>query len=425
MDYKTVFNATVCVVGILFLIIHAVNISLKKNKRRDDLIFLGFILLTGVLFALYFAYTLITLYYKNDGLVMTAQTIFYIMNNLEFVLFFGYAIAYIGPKKNVVDISRIFNCILFSIFIFLDFINLFTNIFFYAEDGAYVRSKTFFLAQGYQFAVFVFVLILALRSPKLSKVEKIAFLAYCSCPAVAIILQDLFPGYAIGYLSIIFSIEILFLFVNVRKDMDLVMQERKNKEAEVKIMMSQIQPHFIYNVLASISTLIKIDTDKAQEGLDAFTEYLRTNLSTLTDIGLITFNDELKHIETYLELEKMRFDDRLNIVYDIKNRDFLVPSLSLQPIVENAVKHGILKKIEGGTVTIKTYEDEEAYIVEISDDGVGFDPNNIEGKNHYGLKNVQYRISSMCKGEMEINSKIDEGTTVIVKFLKNYESLNS
>ena len=425
MDYRTVFNTTVCVVGIIFLFIHALNVCLKKEKRKYDLIFLGFVFLTIILFVLYFIYTLVTIRFKNNEFVIGANTVFYIINNLEFVMFFGYAIAYISPKKEVVDIARLVNVTLFGIFISLDILNIFTHIFFYAENGEYVRSKTFFLAQGYQFVVFVFVLILAMRTKKITKVEKIAFFAYCTCPAIAIILQDIFSGYAIGYLSIIFSIEILFLFVNVRKDMDLVIEGQKNKDAEVKIMMSQIQPHFIYNVLASISTLIKINPDKAQNGLDAFTDYLRANLSSLSDTGLIPFVDELKHIKTYLELEKMRFDDRLNVVYDIHKKDFVVPPLSLQPIVENAVKHGILKKIEGGTLTIKTFDDEEADIVVISDDGIGFDPNNVEGTNHYGIKNVMYRISSMCKGEMEINSELKKGTTVTVKFYKNYENLNS
>ena len=418
MEYKIVFNATVCIVGILFLLIHALNVGLKKNKRKDDLIFLGFVLLTAILFVLYFIYTIISFHYKEDSIVMASNTIFYIINNLEFVLFFGYAIAYIAPKKKVVDIARAVNGILFGIFIYLDLVNVFTPIFFYAKDGEYVRSKTFFLAQGYQFAVFAFILTLAMCSKKLKKVEKFAFLAYCSCPAVAIVLQDIFEGYAIGYLSIVFSIEILFLFVNVRKDMDLVVEERKNKDAEVKIMMSQIQPHFIYNVLASISTLIKIDPDKAQDGIDAFTDYLRANLSSLSDIGLIPFSEELRHIETYLELEKIRFDDRLNIVYHIECKDFAVPPLSLQPIVENAVKHGILKKIEGGTVIIRTYEKKDAYIVEITDDGIGFVPGKVDGKNHYGIKNVEYRLSSMCKAKMEVVSEINRGTTVFVKFFK-------
>ena len=418
MDYKTVFNATVCIVGILFLLIHTINVCLKKNKRKDELIFLGFVILTGILFIAYLTFTIIKIHYTSNNLVMGFYTAFYILNNMEFVMFFGYAVAYIPAKKKVVDIARIVNVVLFGIFVSLDFINIFTHMFFYAENGVYTRAKGIFLSQIYQFMVFGFVYFLAVTSKKLSKSEKVAFSVYCLIPLLAIILQDIFAGYAIGYLSIIFSIEILFLFVNMRKDMDLVVQEQKNKEAEVKIMMSQIQPHFIYNVLASISTLIKIDPDKAQNGLDAFTEYLRANLSSLSDTGLIPFNDEFRHIETYLELEKMRFDDRLNIVYDIQDRDFAVPPLALQPIVENAVKHGILKKIEGGTVKIKTYETDEAHVVEISDDGVGFDPNKAKGKNHYGINNVRYRLSTMCKGDMEMYSEVDRGTTVFVKFYK-------
>ncbi len=200
--------------------------------------------------------------------------------------------------------------------------------------------------------------------------------------------------------------------------MELADQAKKNKEAEVKIMISQIQPHFIYNTLASISTLIKIDPDKAEKGLDDFTDYLRANLSSLSKNGLVPFADELKHIKTYLSLEKMRFEDRLNVAYDIQTKDFMLPALSLQPLVENAAKHGILKKIEGGTITFKTYENNDAYVVEISDDGVGFDPNDVKGSNHYGLNNVKYRISSMCRGEVKVESELNKGTTVTVFFYK-------
>ena len=185
-------------------------------------------------------------------------------------------------------------------------------------------------------------------------------------------------------------------------------------------MMSQIQPHFIYNTLSSISTLIKIDPDKAQAGLDSFTEYLRSNLSAISETGLIPFSDELKHIKTYLALEKMRFEDRLNIVYNIKTKNFKIPPLSIQPIVENAVKHGLMKKIDGGTITIKTTEDDLAYAVEISDDGVGFDVDKLQksDKKHIGLRNVSYRLATMCHGEMMVHSEINKGTTVMVIFFK-------
>ena len=116
----------------------------------------------------------------------------------------------------------------------------------------------------------------------------------------------------------------------------------------------------------------------------------------------------------------MRFDERLNIVFDIQVKEFAVPPLSIQPIVENAVKHGILQKLEGGTITVKSYETDEAYIVEIIDDGVGFDVNDEAYKNgdHIGINNVKYRLSTMCHGELSINSVVDKGTTAIVKFYK-------
>ena len=214
--------------------------------------------------------------------------------------------------------------------------------------------------------------------------------------------------------------EILFFFINVSKNIQLAQEQEKNKEAQIKIMMSQIQPHFIYNTLASISTLIKIDPNKAQKALDEFTEYLRANLSSLTETHLILFSDELKHIQTYVSLEKMRFNDRLNVVYELNAHDFFVPPLSIQPIVENAIKHGILQNIKGGTVTLKTYEKDDAYFVEVIDNGVGFDINKLDASDnkHVGLSNVKSRIASMSDGEMSVESELNKGTRVVVKFSK-------
>lgn len=116
----------------------------------------------------------------------------------------------------------------------------------------------------------------------------------------------------------------------------------------------------------------------------------------------------------------MRFNERLHVNYDIKVSSFCVPPLSIQPLVENAVKHGILKKVEGGTLFLKTYETENSYVVEVIDDGVGFNIEDIDFKsnNHIGLNNVKHRITSMCKAEMNIFSEINKGTTIVVKFYK-------
>ena len=185
-------------------------------------------------------------------------------------------------------------------------------------------------------------------------------------------------------------------------------------------MVSQIQPHFVYNTLSSISTLIAIDPNKAQKALDEFSDYLRMNFSTLTETKLVDFEDELKHIKTYVELEKMRFGNRLHVIYDIKTTDFKVPPLSIQPLVENAIKHGILKRVEGGAVALKTYENNDAFVVEVIDDGVGFDIGSIDFKNnkHIGLNNVKHRVTTMCKGRIRFESEIGKGTKVVVQFYK-------
>ena len=255
---------------------------------------------------------------------------------------------------------------------------------------------------------------------KLNLREKIAFSIYCTLPLVAILLQNAFKGYAIAYASIIISVEVLFFFVDVEKNIELQKEEEKNKEIQIKMMLSQIQPHFIYNSLSSISTLITIDPQKAQSALDGFADYLRRNLSSITETRLIPFENELNHIKTYLLLEKIRFNNRINIVYDIKTTDFDVPPLTIQPIVENAIKHGILKKLEGGTVTIKTYEDDFSNVIEIIDDGVGFDMNDVDfTKNeHFGINNIKYRIDKSAHGTIDIESEINKGTKVTVKFSK-------
>lgn len=420
MDNKSIFNFAICIIGISILLIHAVNILLKKGRRKDENALLVFVAFTVVHFATYLTFTLLKASNTSNEFIMAFYTTFYVMNNIEAFLLFIYTIIYLKQKENVANIAGIINLVIFCAFIVLDIINIFTHMFFRAEGGVYVRSDFLVISQGYQFVALLTVFILTVLNKKLHFIEKIAFALYCVLPLVAIVLQIVFPGYAIAYLSIIIAIEILFLFVNVRKNMLLEVEAKRNKEAEIKIMMSQIQPHFIYNTLASISTLIKIDPNKAQKALDEFTEYLRANLSSLTETHLILFSDELKHIQTYVSLEKMRFNDRLNVVYELNAHDFFVPPLSIQPIVENAIKHGILKNIKGGTVTLKTYEKDDAYFVEVIDNGVGFDINKLDASDnkHVGLNNVKSRIASMSDGEMSVESEINKGTRVVVKFSK-------
>ena len=421
MSNNSVFNASVCIIGILILMIHVANILVKKEKRKDEKVLLNFFIFTIIHFATYLTFTLVKSFCQtNNAYVIAFYTTFYIMNNLEVFLLYRYAHEYMDIKPKKKKAVSILNLTLFSLFAVLDIVNIFTGIFFTAENGEYLRSKTMIISQWYQFVMFATIFILSVTNKNLNFREKTAFCLYCLLPLVAIIIQNVFKGYAIGYLSIIVSIEVLFLFLNVQKNIDLAKEEEANKEARIKIMLSQIQPHFIYNSLSSISTLIPIDPNKAQSALNDFTEYLRMNLSSLTEVKCVPFEDELKHIKTYVALEKLRFGDRLNVAYDIQTTHFMLPPLTIQPIVENAIKHGILKKIEGGTLSVKTYETDKAYVVEIADDGVGFSISDVDfdANKHFGLKNIQYRLAKMCGADLAVKSEIGVGTTVTVKFPK-------
>lgn len=419
MENSYIFNATVCIFGILMLGIHTLSIILKKNKRKDEMCLLDFFIFTILHFSIYLAFTFIRMSYSSNGFIIAFYTSFYIMNNIELLLLFRYMKNYTELPNKICKTLNIINLSSFTIFCILDIINIFTGIFFTAENGVYLRSNTMIISQGYQFIMFTAIFVTAVASKKLNQREKIAFALYCVLPFIAIILQNAFKGYAIAYASIIVAIEVLFVFIGVEKNFQISMQKEKIKDAQINIMLSQIQPHFVYNSLSAISTLITIDPEKAQEALDNFTEYLRRNLSSLTDVKLIPFEDELKHIETYISLEKLRFDDRINVIYDLKTTDFNVPVLSIQPIVENAIKHGILKKVEGGTLKISTYEAEDSYVIVIEDNGVGFNNDDVKKEeNHYGIDNIEYRIKNMCNGSLDIKSVINKGTIVTITLKK-------
>jgi hypothetical protein len=162
----------------------------------------------------------------------------------------------------------------------------------------------------------------------------------------------------------------------------------------IQIMLSQIKPHFLYNSLEAIRRLYRKDPLQAEEALLEFERYLRGNMESLTQESMIPFMTELEHTRLYLKMEQLRFPDELRIVYDLEAKDFLIPPLTLEPLAENAVRHGIREKTSGeGTVTISTREYPDRWEIQVADDGPGFDPNAaVDEKKHIGLHNVRERL---------------------------------
>ena len=196
------------------------------------------------------------------------------------------------------------------------------------------------------------------------------------------------------------------------------------QENRISVMLSQMKPHFIFNTLNTIYHLCDIDSVKAKSTIASFSIYLRNNINNLEQCEMIHFEKELSFINAYLDIEKVRFDDELQIVYDIGVSNFKLPALTVQPIVENAVKHGTSKKEGVSYLYISTRETEAFYEIEIRDTGVGFDVNNrhYDGCKHIGVSNVRQRLELLCDGTLTIESTPGVGTTAIVKIPKTEES---
>ena len=188
-------------------------------------------------------------------------------------------------------------------------------------------------------------------------------------------------------------------------------------EQSIQLMMSQIQPHFIYNTLTTIQNLCLTDPDKAFDTIAMFGTYLRQNLESLDQPKLINFQKELEHTKVYAQIEMIRFP-YIKVKYDIRDTDFELPALTVQPLVENAIRHGVrIRTEEGGIVTVITYREPRCHVIEIRDNGKGFDVSaleNAEGQ-HIGLRNVRDRLEQMCQGTMDIDSKPGEGTVIVIR----------
>ena len=194
--------------------------------------------------------------------------------------------------------------------------------------------------------------------------------------------------------------------------------EAELKESRISIMLSQIQPHFIYNTLGTIERMCLKDPRKAFDLVRNFSLYLRGNFSELDSVTPIRFAEEIKHVEYYVNIEKVRFPD-MNIEYDVETTEFVLPALSVQPLVENAIKHGLMRLETGGTVVIRSYETPTHFCVEVKDDGVGFDTSlPIDDKKHVGLRNIRGRLKAMVNGDLILESKINVGTKAVIMIPK-------
>lgn len=402
-----VFSALVT----LFLLIGAITDMNRKSRFMSSFIIL---LISNILMQLgeagiwFFAGELENIVLLNISAMMSMV--------FSYVLISAYAhclTEFVCERKKVSFVPNYIILAICSIYILLSVISLFNGMFFsFDENGCFVNGPMYGLVRAFDLIVIIIGIFWMMCYRKILTLREISFLiSFNVLPLISMTLQRFWEPTP-QYMAVTLSLIVIYVLFHGEITRQLA-------DSRISIMLSQIQPHFMHNMLTTIMYMCRTEPEEAEKTVGQFADYLRANMDSLTLKQCIQFETELKHVKTYWSLEEKRFGDKIRAVYDIQENSFMLPSLTIQPIVENAVKHG-MRKGKQLTVTIRTYSDVNNYYVELNDDGRGFDVNAFEndGKSHIGIKNVQQRLKMMCGGELMVNSVPDQGTDAVIKIPK-------
>jgi len=264
-------------------------------------------------------------------------------------------------------------------------------------------------------------------------IQSVSFISYEVTPILALLFQV--TNYGISLYTLVITVNVVFMCLSYfidnsyrfrveerRLDQERIMileKEVELNEEKVKLYHSQIQPHFIFNTLTLLRSYLG-DPEKAEDILNSFTAFLRNTVDMFSERECVPITRELGIVENYLFLGKERFGDKLDLQVTMADTEFEIPPFTIQTVVENAIVHGIRGNKDGkGTLFLRSYRTNEYHVVEVEDNGVGFDVSILDNSEymdiehkHIGLINIKKRLELMSKGRMEITSTIGEGTLV-------------
>lgn len=352
----------------------------------------------------------------------SGSLLFWLCSLLSLVAFTYYIIAYLRPR---VSVHRAFwhaVLILYTGHAACCLLSLWNGMFFtITMENIYQRGTFFWLSQSIAFVIYgINVAIFIVYRKSLSSADFRILSSYIVLPMLSQAIQMCYYGLALLNTGITLAVLVIFINLQAEQELRIERQEKELAQSRIDIMLSQIKPHFLYNTLTAIRWMCDSDPEQAKESIHDFTLFLRANMDSLSSKAPIPFEQELRHTQAYLKLEQQRSQSRLRVVYEIGVWEFAIPPLTLQPIVENAVRHGAFSREEGGTVLLRTEETEHTYLITVRDDGRGFRAGmaNAGQRSHMGIANVRERLKILCGGTLTIESAADRGTTAVITIPK-------
>ncbi|MBQ7598580.1 MAG: histidine kinase [Clostridia bacterium] len=399
----------VSIIGVAF---SAVMPALGRWNRRF------FVLFFSLLF-LYVIVILLELISYSSPEMVKAQRVIILFEFLFFSVLTLMPMPFLlhCAKENIKG-SRLFRAAvaLWGVFIALLIAAQFTNAFYGTNPAlAYVRGPWFPLLITPLVALTLLNTVsLFLKRKKLSKELFVALLIYLLPAAIMVFL------YMFAAVDILVSFWLVLCAITMfglifRKSVKEYMnQQREIANQRANVMVLQMRPHFIYNTLMSIYSLCNQDPQKARQVTLDFTNYLRKNFSAVAGDSTIPFTSELEHTRAYLAVEQAQYEDLLLVHFDTPHTHFRVPPLTLQPIAENAVKHGM--NPYGGPLhlSIRTRETSLGSEIIVENDGADFNAAKENNEPHIALSNIRQRLEIMCGGTLTILARDGGGTIVKV-----------
>lgn len=288
------------------------------------------------------------------------------------------------------------------------------------EQMARMNSGLYWLASFGNIYMLATQIGLLLRFHKVfRRLTFLSCLLFSLCPVVLLALRFLFPQGEISAVVLSFFVLLVYGFVYLVQRHDAQQTQLLLSEAKLSVLISQTQPHFLYNTLNFIYYLCEKDPAAAQRAINDFAEFLHNNMESINNSNTVPFQKEMEHVQHYLALEKLRFQDDLQTEFRIGAQAFQIPPLCVQMLTENAVKYGIEKKQGGGTVCISTAETPDGFLVSVTDNGVGFDVSAAENSGGMGIAITRLRLQQKCRGTLTIRSEIGKGTEATIWIPKN------
>ena len=329
---------------------------------------------------------------------------YFVLNNISY------------PKRGILMIRILLNVFLvacMAVLLWAQLSGLLVNI---DATGKYYMESFYYYSNLMSVIYLVFdIVMLAVHGKGIPRKQRLIFGLLILFPLLGTVAKPFYKELHLATFLSSISLTLLVIMLVRSNTSEYRRQESLRNQMEVDLMLGQIQPHFLFNALYVIQEICHENPEMAAGAIEDFSKYLRHNMDSISIRTPIPFREELDHVGHYVALQQLRFGETLQVEYELGCTDFNMPTLTLQPIVENAIRYGVRMAPKGrGKVLVRTIEHPDCYEIDVIDNGPGFDADHVpdDGMSHTGLKNVRERLRLVSGGELTVDNAPGEGTMV-------------